>query len=99
MSTPGRSVSRVPYAIQAAVDKPAAVVRATIEDTSDLLASHGPLKFGQGLIATIVALSLGFLCLLAVLAFHYPEYLTTPELRHKYSVDVLRQLLLAGLLV
>ncbi len=51
------------------------------------------------MIATILALSLGFLCLLAVLAFHFPEYLTTPELRHKYSVDVLRWVLFGGLLI
>ena len=93
------SVSRTPYAVADALKAPVGLVRETIDDTGDLLASHGPLKFGQGLIATIVALTLGALCLLAVLAFHFPEYLTTPELRHKYSVDVLRQLLLAGLLV
>jgi len=92
------SVSRTPYAVADALKAPVGLVRETIDDTGDLLASHGPLKFGQGLIATIVALTLGALCLLAVLAFHFPEYLTTPELRHKYSVDVLRQLLLAGLL-
>lgn len=88
-----KNVSRTP------LHAPVALVRDTIEDTGDLLASHGPLKFGQGVIATILALTLGVLCLLAVLAFHFPEYLTTPELRHKYSVDVLRQLLLGGLLV
>ena len=93
------SVSRTRYAVADALKAPVGLVRETIDDTGDLLASHGPLKFGQGLIATIVALTLGALCLLAVLAFHFPEYLTTPELRHKYSVDVLRQLLLAGLLV
>jgi sterol desaturase/sphingolipid hydroxylase (fatty acid hydroxylase superfamily) len=94
-----RSVSRIPYAVRSAADKPSAFVRATVAETGDLLASHGPLRFGQGIIATIVAFSLGVLCLLAVLAFHFPEYLTTPELRRSYSVDVLRQLLLAGLLV
>jgi sterol desaturase/sphingolipid hydroxylase (fatty acid hydroxylase superfamily) len=47
----------------------------------------------------VIALLLASLSLLAVIAFHFPEYLTTPELRHKYSVDVLRQLLFAGLLV
>jgi sterol desaturase/sphingolipid hydroxylase (fatty acid hydroxylase superfamily) len=95
-----KSISRIPYAIHSAVGKPAtAFVRTTIDETGDFLASHGALKFGQGIIATIVALSLGVLCLLAVLAFHFPEYLTTPELRHQYSVDVLRQLLFAGLLV
>ena len=47
----------------------------------------------------MLALSLGFLCLLAVVAFHFPQYLTTPELRHQYSVDVLRQILFVGLLI
>ncbi len=75
------------------------VVRATVDETSDLLASSGELRFGQGMIATIVALSLGFLCLLGVLAFHFPEYLTTPELRHQYSVDVLRQAMFVALLI
>jgi sterol desaturase/sphingolipid hydroxylase (fatty acid hydroxylase superfamily) len=99
MPTTQRSVSRIPYAVRSAAGKPAAFVRATAAETGDLLASHGPLRFGQGVIATILAFALGVLCLLAVLAFHFPEYLTTPELRRSYSVDVLRQLLLAGLLV
>ena len=93
------SVSRVPYTIGDAVKKPAVAVRAVVDETTDLLGRSGALRFGQGTIATIVALTLGVLCLLAVLAFHFPEYLTTPELRHQYSVDVLRQLLFAGLLV
>jgi len=93
------AVSRTPYALPESMRAPVDLVRDTIDDTSDLLASHGALKFGQGLIATILALTLAVLCLLAVLAFHFPEYLTTPELRHKYSVDVLRQLLFGGLLV
>ena len=93
------SVSRVPYTIGDAVKKPAVAVRAVVDETTDLLGRSGALRFGQGTIATIVALTLGVLCLLAVLAFHFPEYLTTPELRHQYSVDVLRQLLFGGLLV
>ena len=93
------SVSRVPYTIGDAVKKPAVAVRAVVDETADLLGRSGALRFGQGTIATIVALTLGVLCLLAVLAFHFPEYLTTPELRHQYSVDVLRQLLFGGLLV
>jgi sterol desaturase/sphingolipid hydroxylase (fatty acid hydroxylase superfamily) len=99
MRTSKKSISRIPYAVHAAIGKPVTLVRSTVDETSNLLASHGALTFGQGMIATIVALTLGFLCLLAVLAFHFPEYLTTPELRQKYSVDVLRQILLAGLLV
>ncbi len=95
MSKP--SVSRTRYADP--LRESAIAVRATIDETSDFLASHGALRFGQGTIATILAFALGALSLLAVLAFHFPEYLTTPELRHTYSVDVLRQLLFGGLLV
>ena len=57
------------------------------------------MRFGQGVIATVLALSLGFLSLLGVLAFHFPQYLTTPELRHEYSVDILRQALFVALLI
>ena len=74
-------------------------VKAPVAETRELLRGDGELKPGLGMITSVIALSLGFLCLLAVLAFHFPQYLTTPDLRHKYSVDVLRQLLLVGLLV
>ena len=97
MSKP--SVSRTPYQFGDAFKANVEVVRATAADAEALLHSSGELKFGQGLIATIVALALGVLCLLGVLAFHYPEYLTTPELRQKYSVDVLRHALFAALIV
>ncbi|MFL6709093.1 MAG: sterol desaturase family protein, partial [Massilia sp.] len=43
--------------------------------------------------------SLAFLCLLGVLAFHFPQYLTTPELRHKYSVHVLRIVMTSALVI
>jgi sterol desaturase/sphingolipid hydroxylase (fatty acid hydroxylase superfamily) len=74
-------------------------VIAPVEETRALLHDSGEMTPGSGWITSIIALSLGFLCLLAVLAFHFPQYLTTPDLRHKYSVDVLRQVLLVGLLV
>ena len=70
-----------------------------VVETRELLHGDGELKPGLGQVSGVIALSLGFLCLLAVLAFHFPQYLTTPDLRHKYSVDVLRQVLLVGLLV
>ena len=70
-----------------------------VEDTDNLLHRSGDLREGKALITTVIALLLGILSLLAVLAFHFPQYLTMPELRHNYSVDVLRQLLFAGLLV
>jgi sterol desaturase/sphingolipid hydroxylase (fatty acid hydroxylase superfamily) len=94
------SVSRTSYTIVGdAVKRPAQAVRSAVDETAAMLGGSGALRFGQGVIATVIALTLGILCLLAVLAFHFPEYLTTPELRHRYSVTVLRQLLLAGLLV
>ncbi|HET9033269.1 MAG TPA: sterol desaturase family protein, partial [Dokdonella sp.] len=51
------------------------------------------------MITTILALAFGFLSLLGVIAFYFPEYLTTPELRHQYSVDVLRQAMFIALLI
>jgi sterol desaturase/sphingolipid hydroxylase (fatty acid hydroxylase superfamily) len=74
-------------------------LKSPVEQTRELLRSDGELKPGRGTISSVIALALGMLCLLAVLAFHFPQYLTTPDLRHKYSVDVLRQLLLGGLLL
>ena len=68
---------RLATSLPGAVKAPAKVVG----DTAELLKRSGPMRFGQGIIATVLALSLGFLCLLGVLAFHFPEYLTTPELR------------------
>lgn len=75
------------------------VADATIRDANALLHANGGLKFGRGMIGTILALVLGFLCLLGVLAFHFPQYLTTPELRRAYSVDVIRQILFVSLLI
>ena len=73
--------------------------KAPVGEARELLKKDGHLRGSQTGVSTVIALSLGFLCLLGVLAFHYPQYLTTPELRHKYSVDLLRQLLLGGLLI
>ncbi|HZP64961.1 MAG TPA: sterol desaturase family protein [Rudaea sp.] len=94
MTTPARTPLR--YKLAGAVAKPPT---ALVNDTADLLHRSGHMKFGQGVIATVLALALGILCLLAVLAFHFPQYLTTPELRQTYSVDMLRRLLFVALLV
>jgi len=94
MTTPARTPLRYELASKA-TQAPAAIVG----DTAALLQRSGHMKFGQGMIATVLALTLGFLALLGVLAFHFPQYLTTPELRHQYSVDVLRQVLFVALLV
>lgn len=55
--------------------------------------SHGELKPGHGLVSGVIALTLAVLCFLGVLAFHFPEYLTTPQLRKSYDVAVMRQLM------
>lgn len=64
-----------------------------LEKLNQLTASHGELRRGKGLISGVIALSLAILCFLGVLAFHFPEYLTTPQLRKSYDVELMRQLL------
>ena len=58
-----------------------------------------PLKPGHGLVSGVIALSLAILCFLGVLAFHFPEYLTTPQLRKSYNVDVIRLLMYWSLVI
>lgn len=84
--------------IKSVVHKPIQRVDAIVGSTGDLLHNSGHLQPGKGLISSVIALSLAFLSLLAVAAFHFPQYLTTPELRHQYSVETLRILLFVGLL-
>ena len=64
-----------------------------LDKLNRLTESHGALRPGKGLISGVIALSLAILCFLGVLAFHFPEYLTTPQLRKSYDVDVLRQVM------
>ena len=70
-----------------------------LDKFKQLTESHGELRTGKGLISGVIALSLAMLCFLGVLAFHFPEYLTTPQLRQNYNVDVLRQLLFWSLVL
>lgn len=60
---------------------------------------HGALRPGRGLVTGAIALSLAILCLLGVMAFHFPQYLTTPQLRQQYDVSLMRQLLFAGMVI
>ncbi|MEO6897712.1 MAG: sterol desaturase family protein, partial [Caldimonas sp.] len=64
-----------------------------IDKLNRLSESHGALAPGKGMVSGVIALLLAALCFLGVLAFHFPEYLTTPQLRKSYSVDVMRLLL------
>ncbi|HEY9063620.1 MAG TPA: sterol desaturase family protein, partial [Burkholderiaceae bacterium] len=66
---------------------------------NQLSESHGALRPGTGMVSGVIALMLAVLCFLGVLAFHFPEYLTTPQLRKSYNVDVMRQLLFWSLVL
>jgi sterol desaturase/sphingolipid hydroxylase (fatty acid hydroxylase superfamily) len=85
--------------IQPKAGAPIRMIGEVVDETASLLQDSGSMKFGDGMIAGSIAFTLGLLCLLGVIAFHFPEYLTTPELRKQYSVDLLRQLLFFSLLV
>jgi sterol desaturase/sphingolipid hydroxylase (fatty acid hydroxylase superfamily) len=66
---------------------------------NQLTESHGELRPGHGMVTGVIALSLAILCFLGVLAFHFPEYLTTPELRKSYNVDIIRKVMLTALVI
>ncbi|APV49142.1 fatty acid hydroxylase [Betaproteobacteria bacterium GR16-43] len=66
---------------------------------NQLSESHGALRFGTGLTTAVIALVLAILCFLGVLAFHFPAYLTTPELRRSYNVETLRVIMLVAMVI
>jgi sterol desaturase/sphingolipid hydroxylase (fatty acid hydroxylase superfamily) len=51
-----------------------------------------PQSFGHGWISGVFAVMLGILGLGAVLCFHYPEWLTMPQLRGRYPLPYVRAL-------
>ncbi|MDO6512662.1 MULTISPECIES: sterol desaturase family protein [unclassified Neptuniibacter] len=59
----------------------------------------GQLRFGEGRISGYIAVTLAALSLLGVLAFHFPEYLTTPELRAAYDVELIRMIMFIALII
>jgi sterol desaturase/sphingolipid hydroxylase (fatty acid hydroxylase superfamily) len=70
-----------------------------IDKLNRLAESHGALQPGKGVVSGVIALALAILCFLGVLAFHFPEYLTTPQLRQSYSVEAMRLLLFWSLVL
>jgi len=70
-----------------------------VSETTDLLHQSGPLKPGIGLASGVLALTLAFLSLLGVAAFHFPQYLTTPELRHVYSASVIQYIMFGAMVL
>jgi len=57
------------------------------------------LKIGDGRISEYLAFFLSLLSLGAVICFHFPEHLTTPEFRAFYPIEGLRWVLLLGLVL
>ena len=70
-----------------------------VNETGGLLRQDGALTPGQGTLSGVVALTLAILCFLGVLAFHFPQYLTTPELRQKYNPDIIRHIMFAAMVI
>ena len=63
------------------------------------ISSGGEMHFGEGSISGYIACLLSILSFLGVVAFHFPEYLTTPELRQNYDVEILRQVMFVCLVI
>lgn len=70
-----------------------------LDKLNRLTESHGEIRPGKGLATGVIALTLGILCFLGVLAFHFPQYLTTPELRKSYDVEWMRRLMYAAMVI
>jgi len=70
-----------------------------LDKLNEFTESHGELRPGRGLVTGSIALSLAVLCFLGVLAFHFPEYLTTPQLRKSYDVELMRKILFGAMVV
>jgi len=70
-----------------------------LKDLNELAEGSGALKPGSGLVTGVIALALAFLCFLGVLAFLFPEYLTTPELRRSYNVETVRTIMFIAMVV
>ena len=85
--------------VAVAESEEAARMKQHIDKLNRLSESHGALRPGKGLASGVIALMLAALCFLGVLAFHFPEYLTTPQLRKSYNVDFMRLLLFWSLVL
>jgi lathosterol oxidase len=57
------------------------------------LGDSGPREIGSGWISGVVAVFLGATAAGAVLVMHFPDLLTTEDLRHRYSLPFLRGLI------
>jgi sterol desaturase/sphingolipid hydroxylase (fatty acid hydroxylase superfamily) len=70
-----------------------------VKKSTAVFHQSGALEKGYGKVTGVIAFTLSGMAVLAVLAFHFPEYLTTPDLRKKYDVGLLRQIMLVGMVI
>ena len=70
-----------------------------IRKVAGVFSQTGELPRGRGKVSGVIAFTLAILCFLGLLAFHFPQYLTTPELRRNYSVDMLRHVMLGAMVL
>jgi lathosterol oxidase len=60
---------------------------------ADLFADDAPRRFGTGWISGTLGVALGVLSIAAVLCFHFPDWLTIPELRSRYPLPLIRRII------
>jgi lathosterol oxidase len=63
-----------------------------------VFADAAPRRFGSGWLSGVLSIVLGLLALLSVLCLHFPQYLTLPELRSRYPLELVRFAIDIGLL-
>jgi hypothetical protein len=73
--------------------------RSPLDKLNALGEAHGHLPRGVGMVSGVIAFCLALLSLLAVIGFHFPAYLSTPEFRAHYDVTVLRYALFAVMIL
>lgn len=73
--------------------------RSLVRKSTAVFHQSGPLEKGYGKVTGVIAFALAGMAVLAVLAFHFPQYLTMPDLRKKYDVSMLREIMLVGMVV
>ncbi|NMP16687.1 sterol desaturase family protein [Thalassotalea sp. Y01] len=66
---------------------------------SDKIFRSTEFRFGEGAISGYLACMLAILSFFGVVAFHFPQYLSTPELRANYDVEILRQVMFYGMVL
>lgn len=59
----------------------------------------GQFTIGDGRLSGYIAVTLAVLSFLGVIAFHFPQYLTTPELRQSYDVNTIRTIMFTALVL